>query len=1141
MCIIDSASTHTILKDKKYFSNLIMREANVSTISGSTNIIEGSGRANVLLHGGTKMHIEDALYSTKSCRNLLSYKDIRRNGYHIETMEEEDKEYLVITSIISGNKNIHEKLPVISSGLYYTFISTIESHATINSKLMNHENFVVWHNRLGHPGSIMMRKILEKSSGHSMMRNQIPQSKDIVCTSCSQGKLIIRPSPTKVRNESLTFLERIQGDICGPIHPPCGPFRYFMVLIDASTKWSHVSLLSTRNMAFARLLAQLIRLRAHFPDHPIKRIRLDNAGEFTSQTFNDFCMSIGIDVEHPVAHVHTQNGLAESLIKRLQLIARPLLMKTNLSTSCWGHAILHAASLIRIRPTSYHEISPLQSVVGQEPNISHLRIFGCAVYIPIAPPQRTKMGPQRRLGIYVGYESPSIIKYLEPLTGDLFTARFADCHFDESVFPTLGGENKRLDKEISWNELSISHFDPRTRQCELEVQKIIHLQGLANQLPDAFTDLNRVTKSHVPAINAPAKIDVPIGQHETANESKARMKRGRPVGSKDKNPRKRKGAVNQDSQVEDTKTLSINDISAENKEISINYVLDGKQWNRNKVKIDEIFAYNAALNVINENEDHEPKSMNACKQREDWPKWKDAIEAELHSLEKRKVFGPIVLTPKGVKPVGNKWVFVRKRNENGEITRYKARLVAQGFSQRPGIDYEETYSPVVDATTFRYLISLAVQEGLNLRLMDVVTAYLYGALDNDIYMKLPEGFQLPETNKSNSREHYSIKLNKSLYGLKQSGRMWYNRLREYLIKEGYTNDPICPCVFLKRSGIEFVIISVYVDDINIIGTPKELAKAVNCLKREFEMKDLGKTKYCLGLQVEHLQKGILVHQEGYTTKVLQRFYMDKSHPLSTPMTVRSLDVNKDPFRPRESNEELLGPEVPYLSAIGALMYLASHTRPDISFAVNLLARYSSSPTRRHWNGVKHILRHLQGTQDMGLFYSSESNIGLVGYADAGYLSDPHTGRSQTGYLFTYGDTAISWRSVKQTITATSSNHAEILAIHEASRECVWLRSIIQHIQRSCGLSLEKMAPTLLYEDNAACIAQLKDGYIKGDRTKHISPKFFFTHDLQKNGEIIVQQVRSRDNLADIFTKALTTSTFEKLVRKIGVRRLKDLK
>ncbi|KAL0329128.1 UNVERIFIED_CONTAM: Copia protein, partial [Sesamum radiatum] len=425
--------------------------------------------------------------------------------------------------------------------------------------------------------------------------------------------------------------------------------------------WSHVSLLSSRNLAFARLLAQLIRLQAHFPDYSIKKIRLDNAGEFTSQTFNDYCMSIGIDVEHPVAYVHTQNGLAESFIKSLQLIARPLLMRSKLFISCWGHAILHAAALIRMRPTSYHKFSPLQLVFGQEPNISHLRVFGCAVYVPIAPAQRTKMGPQRKLGIYVGYESPSIVKYLEPLTGDLFTAHFADCHFDESVYPTLGRETKQLEQKINWNELSLSHLDPRTNQTA----------------------------------NAPIKIDIHVGQAKIANEPKTCLKRGRPIGSKDKNPRKRKGAIDQDGQIEDT-TLE--------ESPGINNVLVPKE----------------------------------LRQRNDWPKWKDAIEAELNSLAQRKVFGPVVRTPENVKPVGYKWIFVRNRNEQDEIVRYKARLVAQGFSQRPGIDYEQTYSPVVDATTFRYLISLAVKEGLDLRLLDVVTAYLYGSLDNDIYMKLPE-------------------------------------------------------------------------------------------------------------------------------------------------------------------------------------------------------------------------------------------------------------------------------------------------------------------------------------------------------------------------------------------------------------------
>ncbi|GKB20374.1 retrovirus-related pol polyprotein from transposon TNT 1-94 [Tanacetum coccineum] len=210
------------------------------------------------------------------------------------------------------------------------------------------------------------------------------------CTSCSLRKLIARPSPLKVEKESHVFHERIQGDICRPVHPPFGPFRYFMVLIDASSSWSYVSLLSTRNMAFAKFLAQIIKLRAHFPDYTVKRVRLDNVGEFTSQSFNDYYMSVGIVVEHLVAHVHTQNGLAESLIKHLQLIARPLIMRTKLLVSIRGHAIFHVASLIRMRPSENLVYSPMQLAFGQEPNISYLRTFECVVYVPIAPPQRTK-------------------------------------------------------------------------------------------------------------------------------------------------------------------------------------------------------------------------------------------------------------------------------------------------------------------------------------------------------------------------------------------------------------------------------------------------------------------------------------------------------------------------------------------------------------------------------------------------------------------------------------------------------------------------------------------------------------------------------------------------------------------------------
>ena len=217
-------------------------------------------------------------------------------------------------------------------------------------------------------------------------------------------------------------------------------------------------------------------------------------------------------------------------------------------------------------------------------------------------------------------------------------------------------------------------------------------------------------------------------------------------------------------------------------------------------------------------------------------------------------------------------------------------------------------------------------------------------IENDIYMKVPEGFQLPQANTSQPRNMYSIKLRRSLYGLKQSGRMWYNRLSEYLINDEYINNSICPYVFIKKSKLGFAILAVFVDDINLFGTPEELTKVATYLKDKFEMKDLGKTKYCLGLQIKHKSNGILIHQSTYVEKVLKQFNMDKTHPLSSPMIVRSLDAKKDPFHPKGENETLLGPEVPYLSAIGALLYLAQCTKPDIAFLVNLLARFSSAPT-----------------------------------------------------------------------------------------------------------------------------------------------------------------------------------------------------
>ena len=248
-------------------------------------------------------------------------------------MSDETTEFLLITATHDGKKCILEKLRSLECGLFLTTINTVESYAILNPKFSNSTPIVLWHERLGHPGTLMLRLILHQSNGHSLTTSHISSHTDYKCLACTQGKFITRPSSLKVDSNTPQFLERIQGDIYGPIDLTSGPFRYFMVLVDASTRWSHVCLLSTRNLAYVRLLAQIIKLHAHFPDHPIKTIRLDNAGEFSSTAFHDYCKSLGIEVQYPVAHTHTQNGLAESFIKHLQWIARPLLLRTKLPLS----------------------------------------------------------------------------------------------------------------------------------------------------------------------------------------------------------------------------------------------------------------------------------------------------------------------------------------------------------------------------------------------------------------------------------------------------------------------------------------------------------------------------------------------------------------------------------------------------------------------------------------------------------------------------------------------------------------------------------------------------------------------------------------------------------------------------------------
>ncbi|CAM6123709.1 unnamed protein product [Calypogeia fissa] len=490
----------------------------------------------------------------------------------------------------------------------------------------------------------------------------------------------------------------------------------------------------------------------------------------------------------------------------------------------------------------------------------------------------------------------------------------------------------------------------------------------------------------------------------------------------------------------------------------------------------------------------------------------------------------------------------------------------------------------MEVITYRYLIAFALHHGLSMHQMDIVTAYLYGNLDKTIYMEAPpeliarvayysqgehkrkQSIQNSESSfghtdedklKSISRmiqwqadslrpaDHaltakrkFSVQVFRSMYGLKQSGRTWYHRFHTEMIAMGFSNSEIAPCVFIKREGKELMIVAIYVDDLNMFGTNKIMLETIKLLKRSFEMRDMGKTTFCLGLQFEHLHDGVLLHQSTYTKRILKQFNMLNVKTVRSPMDLRSLDKDKDIFRKREEQEPLLGSEKPYLSAIRALLFLSNQTRPDITFAVSLLARHSSQPTIRHWNGLKRIFCYLSGTADLGLYYPKHTDWTLVGYADAGYLSDPADAKSQTGYVFQMGPTAISWWSTKQTLATTSSNHSEIIALYEASRECLWLRNLIDHISDSAGMQKLNF-PAVIFEDNRSCVEQITSGFIKGEKTKHIAPKFFFAHE-QNGHQMNVQWIASSDNTADLLTKPLPPAVHETHSYSMGLRSLTKL-
>ncbi|KAG7560507.1 Retrotransposon gag domain [Arabidopsis thaliana x Arabidopsis arenosa] len=496
--------------------------------------------------------------------------------------------------------------------------------------------------------------------------------------------------------------------------------------------------------------------------------------------------------------------------------------------------------------------------------------------------------------------------------------------------------------------------------------------------------------------------------------------------------------------------------------------------------------------------------------------WCGAMDEEVDALEGTDTWTICTLPPDKT-PIGCKWIFKVKFNSDGTVERYKARLVAKGYTQKEGVDFNETFSPVVKLTSVKFILAISAIHGFSLSQLDISNAFLNGDLDEEIYMRLPPGYA--DRQGDSLPPNAVCRLNKSLYGLKQASRQWFLKFSQTLLSLGFTQTYADHTCFLKITDTLFLCVLVYVDDIIISSNnDSEVDLLKSQLKSFFKLRDLGALKYFLGLEIARSAEGIHICQRKYALDLLDSAGLLGCKPSSIPM---------DPHVKfaKDRGGELVDAEA-YRRLIGKLMYLQI-TRPDITFAVNKLSQFAQAPRKAHQHAVYKILHYIKGTIGQGLFYSAKSEMQLQMFADADYDSCLDTRRSTSGFCLFLGSSLISWKSKKQPIVSKSSAEAEYRSMSMATDELVWLTNFLQELK----VKLSK--PTLLFCDNTAAI-HIANNPVFHERTKHIEKDCHSVRERLLAGLFQLFHVPTDLQLADPFTKPLYPAPFHRLFGKMGL-------
>ncbi|KAL0786108.1 hypothetical protein Bca101_002354 [Brassica carinata] len=903
------------------------------------------------------------------------------------------------------------------------------------------------------------------------------------CNACSINKMHKLPFSTSTLTSS-SPLDIVFSDVWTSPIISIDNFKYYVIFVDHYTRYTWFYPLKRKSDVSDVFKRFKVLVENRFQSK-LRTLYTDNGGEYIALTA--FLADNGISHFTTPPHTPEHNGISERKHRHTVETGLALLSHASMPKGYWTYALATAVYLInRMATATLSMKSPFESLFRQVANYSKLRIFGCLCFPWLRPYTSHKLDSRSTPCVFLGYSTTQSAYFcLDRATSRIYTSRHVVFH--EYVYPfslptPLTSENHTEVVDADSSQTAGPTGGPTVQA--------VPIQAPTSNIPTEPLPQEPAT---VPA-PAPTSPATPSATTATPTTTAPENVIPLPISPQPLIPQPQP-VLQQQQQPASTLTIS--------------QPLPTRQPTRTSQRTRKPVDKLNLSAVVNIGSEKIPTSVaEALKD----PRWRQAMIDEINAQLRNHTWD-LESPHRAANVVGCKWVFTIKRKADGTVERFKARLVAKGFNQKPGIDYHDTFSPVVKPATIRLVLSVATSHNWPLRQFDVNHAFLQGKLEDNVYMLQPPGF----VDKDNPTA--VCKLHKAIYGLKQAPRAWYNELRRFLLASGFTNSLADASLFIYNKNGVLLYMLIYVDDIILTGNNQtHLNNFITSLSTRFSLKDLGQLSYFLGIEAHYSSQGLLLTQHRYIADLLNRNKMVDCNTVPTPMcpykhlTLGSGTSLKDPTQ--------------YRATVGSLQYL-SLTRPDISFAVNKMSQFMHKPTDEHWNGVKRILRYLAGTMTTGIFLHKHNTPSLHAYTDADWAGNRDDYTSTGAYIVYYGKHPIAWSSKKQTTVARSSTEAEYRSIASTASEVCWVISLITE------LGLKQLTTPAIYCDNIGA-TYLAANPVFHSRMKHLALDYHFVRNHVQGGRIRVSHVTSADQLADALTKPLPRGKHQSLCNKIGL-------